>query len=342
METPIWARDLPLMLGEVYTKMKAKLPEDPEERLIDIVEWLGRIPSRHPRRVHVSDVLTRQRILTLYEMNGVTRLRNAIERGHSLRMFLGERTASIRNRREEKKSQLTRNDLLFSDWGLLHFHLGADLANEGKRVMRTRRVLIAHLTQEDAYLLDAVPHGKGFHDTWGQKGYLETLLRNWPHVLEKYEMKGIAAPAKEDSISAEDYIKLRQGGVAALIDINGKVFMGPGLGITTDRSSTLAVQRADHIREELGAGEINFRNYHPQGDALLFVGQDASVGYFISEENKAVCVFPGRNRGGHVTEFFRRLLDETEILSNTPDGAIWIAPRPDFSAQKRPSIKSLS
>lgn len=326
MKVKIWSRDLPLMLAEVYAKVKAKIPDAPEERLIDVVEWLGRIPSRYPRRIHVSDVLARRRILTPYEIDGITRLRNSMEHGHSLRMFLGERTGSIRNRREEKPSRPTRNDLLFSDWGLLHFHLGADLANEGKRVMRTRRVLIAHLTQDDAYLLDVVPHGKGFADTWGQQDYLEILHRNWPHVLEKYELKGIMAPARDNSLSAEDYINLRQGGIAAPIVINGKVFMGPGHGVTTDRSSLLAVRRADRIRDELDAGEEVFRSRHPIGNALLFVGKDASVGFFVPEEDTALCIFPSRNSDSRVTEFFRRLLDESGMLTNIPDGAIWTAP----------------
>ncbi len=326
MDLPIWERDLPLMLAEVYAKVKAPLAADPEERLIDIVEWLGRIPSRYPRRVHVSDVIARQRILSPYEIEGITRLRKSIERGHSLRMFLGGRTGSIRNRREEKPNKPSRNDLFFSDWGLLHFHLGADLENKGRRVMRTRQVLIAHLTQDDAYLIDVVPHGEGFFDTWGNKGYLETWYRNWPQTLEKYQMKGVMPSPQMNDLSAEDYIKLRQGGVMACIAINGKVFMAPGLGVSTDRSSSLAVQRADRIREELTAGERLFRTHHPTGDALLFVGKDAGVGYFLPEEDKALCIFPSRYTDSNVTGFFTRLLQESEILSNLPDGTIWTAP----------------
>lgn len=165
MDTPIWARDLPQMLGEVYAKVKAKLPASPETRMIDIVEWLGRIPTRYPRRVHISDVLARQRVLTPYELAGVTRIRKAMERGHDLRMFLGENTKSIRNRRDEKPNRHSKNDLFFSDWGLLHFHLGADLENTGNRVSRTRRILIAHLTESEAFLIDVVPHGKGVFET---------------------------------------------------------------------------------------------------------------------------------------------------------------------------------
>lgn len=324
MDNPIWARDLPLILAEVYAKLKTKLPMNPEHRLIDVVEWLGRIPTRYPRRVHVSDVLTRQRLLTLYETEGVTRIRKAMELGHSLLPFLGEATKSIRNRAKEKPGRASQNDLFFSDWGLHHFHLGADLANSGVRVLRTRRVLIAHLTQDEAYLLDVASHGKGFADTWGDTGYLETMYRNWPNVMNRHELIGMMPHPQANQTTAENYVELRQAGLMVPVVIDGKMFMGPGLGIATDRSSTLAVQRADNIRNELDAGENIFRKKYPKGDAFLFIGKDASSGYFIPEKNEAICVFPGRNNDSHVTEFFRRLLEESGI-HGIPEGAIWIA-----------------
>lgn len=329
---PIWARDLPLLLTEVYTKLKAKEPRDPESRLIDLVEWMGRIPTKYPRQVHISDELARQRILTPYEIEGIRRLTVAIERGDSLTMFLGDTTRSIRNRRDEKPNRTSRNDLFFSDWGLLHFHLGADLNGSGKRVMRSRRVLIARITQDDAYLIDVEAHGKGFFATWGHKRFLEILYRNWPHTLENYCLKGMTSTPEGNTPSAEDYVRIRQGGVVVPIQIDGKMFIGPGLGISSDRSSTLAVQRADLIREELKAGEQFFRTHRPQGDALLFVGKDAAVGYFIPDEDLALCVFPQRHKESRVTQFFSRLLDESEILHNVADGAIWTASTPPPSA----------
>lgn len=104
--------------------------------------------------------------------------------------------------------------------------------------------------------------------------------------------------------------------------------MGPGMGISGDRTSVLAVRRADYIRDELDSGETLFRSHHPDGDALLFVGKDASAGYFIPDENKALCVFPSRYDDSRVTWFFKRLLEESELLSSIPDGSIWTAPPP--------------
>jgi len=219
-----------------------------------------------------------------------------------------------------------RNDLFFSDWGLHHFHLGADFSDTRKRVMRSRRVLIAHLTENDAYLLDVVAHGKGFSDVWGRKVYLEILYRNWPEVLEKYELRGMAVPSPIQELRPEDYIRLRQKGINVVIDINGKAFMGPGLGIAGDGSSTRAVQLADKIQHELGNGEKRFRDQQPDGEAFLFVGKDASVGFFVPGKDTAFSIFSGLRSSYHVTSFFRRLIKESGILDNVPEGAIWTTP----------------
>lgn len=102
--------------------------------------------------------------------------------------------------------------------------------------------------------------------------------------------------------------------------------MGPGQGLMSDRSSTAAVHKTMIIHDELDAGEKLFRTRHPEGDALLFVGKDAGVGYFIPARNEALCIFPSRYADSRVTWFFKRLLEETEILKDIPDGTIWTAP----------------
>lgn len=325
MDTPIWARDIPVLLGEVYAKEKEKPPEDPDTRFIDVIEWLRRIPSRWPRRTHVSDVLGRQRILTPYEIGGIKRLRSAIERGGDLRMYLGETTASLRERHREKLRGPAKTDLFFSDWGLLHFHLGADLSNRGLKAMRTRRVLIAHVTPDDAYLIDLAPHGKGHPDTWGNINYLETLQRNWPHILAKYEMKGVMPPPHENRFTASDYIQLRQARMAAHLCIGNKVFMGPGLGISGDGSSTAAVLQLGKIKDELDWGEALFRQHYPVDEAQFFVRKDGSSGYFVPESDAAYSVFPSRTAESQVAGFFRRLLEVTGMLERHPEGTIWTA-----------------
>ena len=240
-----------------------------------------------------------------------------------MRPFLGESTFSIRNRVRKKSKIGKLNDLFFSAWGLHHFHLGADFANSGKRVMRSRRVLIAHLSESDAYLINVVPHGKGFADVWGDQSYFEIFQRNWPLVFERYELKGIIAPEQKDQFSAYEYMQLRESGITTPVIVNGRAFLGFGLGIATDGSSIRAVELSDRIRHELSEGEKVFREKEPSGDAVLFVAHDASVGFFVPEKNTAFSIFPGKTSRSNITQFFSRLLAETDILQNAPKGGIW-------------------
>ena len=319
MTQPVWASDLPLLLDEVYSALKAKAPTDPKVKLIDLVEWLRRMPSPSPRRVHVSDALSGRKILTPYELAGIRQIRQAMARGHSLRPFMGDRSRSVRRR--DGKASRSGNDLFFADWGLLHFHLGADLANSGRRVMRSRRVLIAHLTEHDAYLLDVIPHGEGFADAWGRVELLEILHRNWPDVLGRHELKGMMAPAVDDRPSAMEYVRLREAGINVPIMVDGKAFLGPGGGLSGDGTSTYAVMLADKICDELDAGERWFREQMGEAEAKLFVRGDATMGYFVEAQDVAFVVWSARDERLNAPGLFRRLF--AEGVMQVPENAIW-------------------
>lgn len=323
-EYPIFARDLPLLLSEVYKKMGQVAPTEEGLSLIDLVEWIHRLPSKRPRSVHISDVL-RTKILTLYEIEALRRIELNLRAGLSLRPYLGDRTAAIRNRKREKRDPKMRNDLFFSDWALHHFHLGADFANTGKRVARSRRVLIAYLTESDAFLIDIDSHGIGNADLWGRTQYLEALYRNWPEVLAPFELKGISSAPKDDRFNALDRLKLREAGVQTFTEINGKVFMGPGMGIATDGSSVRAVSMAGRIREELAYAEELYREHKPEGEAFLFVNGKASVGFYDPYQDIALSTLPSKNSRYFTTIFFKRIIEEAGLLSNAPSGSIWLS-----------------
>ncbi|MGE4450770.1 hypothetical protein [Castellaniella sp.] len=320
-QIPIWARDLPLLLAEVYAKMSAPLAV-PEHRLFDLVEWVTRLPAQNPRRVHISRTLGRK-ILTPYEWNGIRRIIQAMTAGGDLRPFLGWRTRAIRDRRRPKGTRMN-HDLFFSDWGLLHFHLGADFANTGRHVARTRRVMISYLTDEDAYLLDVAVHGKGAPEVWGNEHFLEVLERDWPEILAPFELRGVLGIAADSPIEPMQHVQAREAGVTTPVRINDRYFIAPGLGIATDCTSVRAVRTAGRIRRELDSSEKLFRARFPDEDAVLFVGRDAAVGFFVPSKNVACRLLSQRTVGSVAAEFFRRLLEESAILARSDPGAIWV------------------
>lgn len=319
------------MLRQAYKVIGANPPVDPEHMLIDLVEWLLRLPARSPRRVHLS-WRSRSRILTLLEFEGMERVTTCLDTGRNLLPFLGDASRTIRQRsREIPKTgpaigkKRWQPDWMFSDWGIHHFHLGPDLEAKGEKVLRSAKVLFAYLTEEDAYLIDVLPHRRADGGiTWADKGVLETLCHEWPSVMERYELRGALAPSVLHEATSADIHKLRQAGISALVTINGKVYMGPGMGLAGDRSSTRAVKLSSEIRWELHQMEKLFRDSADNAHAHLFVAADASVGYFIPSRDVAISYVPALTSDCRMTWFFQRLLQEVPIFRGQPQGAVWL------------------
>jgi hypothetical protein len=321
------------MLRTVYQMMGAHPPADQKLMLIDLVEWLLRLPTRSPRQVHKSWALRKQ-VLTPLEISGVNQILMCLEFGGDLRPFLGTATRAIRQRNKEvpKIGPSLRNkrlqpDWLFSDWGIHHFHLGPDLEAKGKKVLRSARVLFAYLTNDDAYLLEVLAHKLEDEGVvWADKRLLETLCREWPSVMDRYELRGALAPAAVHSTSSSEMHELRRAGANTAVIINGKAYMGPGMGLASDRSSTRAVRLSGEICKELNQMEKLFRNSPEHAKARLFIEEDASVGFFIPSRNTAICCVPARTSQCRMIWFFQRLLQEVPIFQGAPADGIWLAP----------------
>lgn len=321
------------MLREVYKKLGAHPPINPDVMLIDLVEWLLRRPDRRPRQVHRSWAL-RNKILRPLEIQGLNHITNRMQFGSNLLPFLGTATSALRQRHKEvpkngpaKGKQRWQPDWLFSDWGIHHFHLGPDLETTDKKVLRTDRVLFAYLTNTDAYFIDVLPHKQTDGGAaWADKEILQTLCDEWPSLMEPFEMRGTLAPSSLCQTTSSEIHAFRQAGLNAPVTINGKVYIGPGMGLATDRSSIRAVKLSSEIRRELSQMHQLFHDSLGQAKAHLFVAADASIGYFIPARNTAISFLPGRTSECRVTWFFQRLLHEVPIFQGRNINEIWLRP----------------
>lgn len=314
-ESKIWMRDLSLILKKAYKESGWNFPKTPFHSLVDLVEWLLRIPSQSPRYVYKSTQL-QKKILTPFEMKGLSEIEKLTSIGGNLKPYLGDMTRSVRNRASQN------NDYFSSDWGLLHFHLGADFENKGTKVSRTKRILIARLEMDSAYFIDIVNHGKGHPDVWGDISHLEILYRNWPSVLGEGMLR--TDLNETYSRSASDYIKLRNAGINNPIVIDEKLFFPPGSGITMDVSQSQAVQISQQIAKELEHAETAFRENEPNEKALLVLKkefsvdsampnkQEFSIGFFVPKRNEYHLIYK-HSDSKQVIGFFSNLLNEIPL-----------------------------
>jgi len=306
----IWKRDIPRLLKKFYKEAGYQFPKKPEHSLIDLIEWLLRIPSQSPRRVYKSAEL-QKRILTPFELRGLNEIERLTLMGGNLKPYLGDLSRSIRNRH-------SRNiDYFWSDWKLLHFHLGVDFENRSVRVSRTKRILVARYEDDAAYFVDLIDHGKGYSDIWVDTSPLSLLQKSWPHILGEPLFESEEVDSRPE-ISPSDYNKLRMAGINAPVFVNGMIYTALGGGIAVDGSSSEASFIQQRIMEELDKAETLLRKEEPNIDARLVIKNDFSIGFLNRKKDMYYCAYEFQ-KNNYVTIFIYRLISEIPLFSTKPD-----------------------
>lgn len=132
----------------------------------------------------------------------------------------------LHNDISDRKKQ-KRTDLLLADWGIVHFHLSDEIKPEHYFAPRSDWLMFALVYGDVILCIDVLPHSE--KDIFSRKEMLEVLYKNWPNLLEDYEMKGIVTG---DNWSDSEIAELRKAGVSSSYLIDGKVFIPRGLGLT--------------------------------------------------------------------------------------------------------------
>jgi len=110
--------------------------------------------------------------------------------------------------------------------------------------MRTGDLLFAAFTQDDAYLIDILPH-----DNWTNLDLLRVVVRNWPTAGIVHPIKGLGL---QTPITDDDRKNLRNAGIAGLVEIDGNLFVPAGQTTAgTPIRVTLHVNRVLSILNQL-------------------------------------------------------------------------------------------
>ena len=185
--------------------------------LIRWFNWQDRFPAARKRTVHESaELLSSQQAVT--HASELATIKQEIEAGTDLTPRLSRLTNTpyVPSTQQGPLHQRADIDLLLSDWGIHHLHLGQGGARSGP-------LLFVVFRPNDAYLLLILEHG-----AWNDISLIETIARNWPDDgLLLGPLRGGLALAQH--ISAADRKLYRQGGVATVIDVDGKLYLPRGL-----------------------------------------------------------------------------------------------------------------
>lgn len=166
--------------------------------------------SASPRAVHVSRELN---VPSGYEA-GYEEVKKKLVDGDDITANLSTRIVKVKF-----------NDGLLNDWAIHHFHLGTttDPSNPAF-VTRTDPVLLAHITDDAAYLVDVVPHQQ-----WTDQRYLQIMKANWPELFESVAVNGNVRTA----LSNVEIEQLRKAGINTILDTGANSSLPLGGGYTT-------------------------------------------------------------------------------------------------------------
>lgn len=119
-------------------------------------------------------------------------------------------------------------DGMFNDWGIVHSHLGTKRDRRRKALIEgDGNVAYAFLTDDKAYIIAIESHE---HEKWTDERFLNTLIEQFPEVLQPWACDVSAANVA--SISPSARAELREANINLFTKINATTFMSPFGGTT--------------------------------------------------------------------------------------------------------------
>jgi hypothetical protein len=263
-----------LLIDETEGDLRALIERDfgrlggpPTNR--DVLDWMhyrARLIPHRLRAVTVSQEVAAQ----MASYPAIGQLKTTLECGGDVSPWLSDR---VRKRKEDAFA-----DLMFNDWQISHLHLGRLFVSPSK-VSRGKLLLFALVKADRAVFLAVNPHG-----AWTATELLRILFRTSPQDLP--ELKGVLATQRGGWTDAE-LVQLRQAGLGYSIQIDGKTFSPPGLGVSTSRHAVRIVRQFNLLSKEIRNISRRFKeNDLPRHilRQLLIIGVQARLGIRLRDD----------------------------------------------------------
>ena len=164
------------------------------------LQMLNRRVVPMPRQVHFSDEINdtlekllrecdaEKRIKKLEGRRTVSYIRDLLLKGSDVTQFLSRGI-----------NDLMSQDKLLWDYGMHHFHLNRALEPNGNFVKRSDYLLLAIITDEDAYFVDVRPHRDRQRLEWVRQDLLRIVHSNWPELTSSQVLPGVKGDTVTDA-----------------------------------------------------------------------------------------------------------------------------------------------
>lgn len=282
------ATDLIAAFGLAYDENG---PEDLNDPLLRWLDHRSRYVEPRPRTVLKSANFELR--LPADAQAGLAAFIDAAKAGRDLNLF---QTNGIKKSDTSGRKRQRRTDLLWADWGILHAHLTDAPTSAGAEFSQRSDWLLFFVDLRDQLLLiDVRAHAET--GVFQARDIAEKMLRSWPELAARYEMRGILPPAPSAPPTGSEVKALREGGVSGFLVLDGKVYAPPGMGVTTASTATRVsllrnrvrslacdieafVSKADSAfmraaREHGETSRAPRLGVNPDGDLVVFIGDVA-------------------------------------------------------------------
>lgn len=219
-------REMPLV-EEAYRETLNKMPIS--DLMIRYINWRDRLVHPHPRTVCLPPNFKVSQHHLNYQRD-LSDLLVKIETGALLTPYLSRRIRYGYDEDHRGRAGANSLDLMLNDWNIHHLHISSEIESDGF-VKRTADLLFVVFRQGIAFVLGIYDHSK-----WAEEEVVRVAISNWPEqrLFEPLRM----AVGLEYQTTSEERVRLRAAGVAMMMEIDGAVYMPPG--ISTSGTSTRA------------------------------------------------------------------------------------------------------
>ncbi|MBT9505032.1 hypothetical protein [Rhodoferax sp.] len=220
--------DLEDLAAAFVDKFDLKFNKEKPNLSSPLLRWLDfrhRYVDPFPRPVVLSDKFP---IANLPDdaKKGLQQLVERFEQGVNVNPYQGR--GLILNHDTSGETRHARTDLLYADWGILHFHLTTKPIRQGRFFSASADYLAFCLVGGNGVaFIDVLRHPDklGFANV----DLFDTMARNWPEFIDQFKIRGQFLSSAEP-LTTTQVSNLREGGVGSFYSFNGAAYGAPGGG----------------------------------------------------------------------------------------------------------------
>lgn len=173
-----------------------------------------------------------------------------VKNGTDLNHF---QTKSIKYNDTSGTKRQLRTDGLWADWRIHHAHLTeVSMAAGAEFSERSEWLLFFLVLPGQVALIDVRSHKEP--GIFQAIDLVEKFIRSWPAIAQQFKLNGVMGLMRPPSTDGQSVRDLRRAGVTQMLEVDGAVYMPPGLGVTTAATSTqvsLTRDRVKHLARDI-------------------------------------------------------------------------------------------